>query len=89
MAASNSFLKDKPILYQFKAKFFSFENDKVINLDCEKAGLLVHPAKTFYVIDADPLSSTCLTLFISSPRSNNFKDWHYREKVTPLCILLS
>lgn len=87
MVQSVASLSNKPILYQFKTTFIYIVSDKVFKVDHGTAGIIVLKPDTFYILDgrdADPLLSSCLTLFISSPRSNNFKDWTYQKQITPL-----
>lgn len=86
LADSDPLLRDRPILYQFSSDFFYLHSDKVIIVSrIQAVEIAAHP-KTFYILDghnADPVLSTCLTLFISSPRSNNFKDWYYHAQIIP------
>jgi hypothetical protein len=87
MATSNAFLKNRRIIYQYKKSFYLFQSDKVFQVERNAAEAAARLSDTFYVLDghdADPVHSDCLTLFISSPRSNNFKDWHYQAQITPL-----
>jgi hypothetical protein len=86
MAASDPLLKDKPILYQFKAFFYHFKSDSVYAIGSKAAQKIARRSETFYIIDghnADPVQSDCLTLFISSPRSDTFKNWYYHAMTTP------
>jgi hypothetical protein len=87
MATSHPLLCDMPILYQFKTDFYYIQLDNVFKVTRDVAsGIAIRP-ETFYLLDglnADPVYSECLTLFIASPHNNNFKDWHYHETITPL-----
>jgi hypothetical protein len=86
MAHSTPSLRKKPILYQFKDAFFYLTSDKVFDVDRPTAYQFARDSNTFYILDgpdADPVTSMCLTLFISSPRSERFKDWHYHAQITP------
>ena len=86
MAHSHPILQNKPILYQSGKAFFYFNLDKVFYIDRNAALKLAINNQTFYILDgldAKPVHSECLTLFIASPRSNHFKDWHYHAQITP------
>lgn len=86
IAASDPFLSQKSILYQFKEAFYHFKSDTVYGVDRNTARTIACLPETFYILDgrdADPVRSTCLTLFISSPRSNIFKDWCYHAMIEP------
>jgi hypothetical protein len=86
MAASDPFLRDKSILYQFGAHFYHFKSGSVGHIDRNTALTIASLPDTFYVLDgldASPVHSECLTLFISSPQSNIFKDWHYHAQIVP------
>ena len=87
MATSHPLLRDKPILYQFKTDFFYIQLDNVSKVTRDVASNIAVRPETFYLLDglnADPLLSKCMTLFIASPHNNNFKDWYYHKTVTPL-----
>ena len=86
MASSEPFLHQKPILYQLEETFYHFRFDYVYIVDRMTAERIACRRDTFYVIDgnnAKPVHSKCLSLFISSPLNNTFKDWHYEAKVSP------
>jgi hypothetical protein len=86
MANTTPLLCNKLILYQFKASFSVLGPESVVEIDVLHARLMALEPDTFYILDgldANPLSSECLTLFISSPRSASFKDWCYHAMVTP------
>jgi hypothetical protein len=86
MAASHPSLSQKSILYQFGAAFFHFKSDTVYQIDRMTAGMIALLPETLYIIDgldASPQTSSCLTLFISSPRSNIFKHWHTHAQIVP------
>ena len=88
MAHTDQFLRDKSILFQFGMEFYYIHSgsEKVFVVDRESAGNVAMSPNTFYVLDglnADPVLSQCLTLYISSP-CDNFKDWHYHAQTTPL-----
>jgi hypothetical protein len=86
MAASDPHLHLKPILYQVKEVFYHLKSNMVYIVDRKEAHIIASLPETFYVIDgrdADPVHSLCLTLFISSPRSNNFKDWYFHQQIEP------
>jgi hypothetical protein len=86
MANTTEFLCNKSILYQFKTVFYYIRSENVFKVDRRRAEDLAILSDTFYVLDglnADPVPSQCLTLFISSPRNNNFKDWHYHAQIKP------
>jgi hypothetical protein len=87
MASTNPYLCNKPILYQYKTEFFYFRSDKVFAVDRGRATTIAQSHDTFYILDgynADPVSSECLTLFISSPCSSHFEHWCYEAQITPL-----
>jgi len=87
MATSHPLLHDKPILYQFKTDFYSIQLDNVSRINCDVASGIAICPETFYLLDgldADPMHSRCLTLFIVSPCNNNFKNWYYQCTITPL-----
>jgi hypothetical protein len=86
MAASDPFLCQKQIIYQFKTAFHLFKSDNVRDIDRNTTKMTARNPETFYVLDgldADPVHSECLTLFISSPRSNIFKDWYTHAQTEP------
>jgi hypothetical protein len=86
MAASVPELQNKPILYQFKSSFFYFDSDKVFLIRFDEALKIALLPETFYILDglnAEPLKSDCLTLFIASPRNNAFQDWNRHAKIVP------
>ena len=65
--------------------FFYIKLDKVRKVTEIEAEDIVDNEETFYILDglnARPLASSCLTLFISSPRSDYFKTWLDDAKVT-------
>lgn len=73
----DSALKPKRILYQQGVKFFCYdlEQHSILSMDPD---FLLWRTDTLYVIDgskSDPLPSHCVTLFISSPRSDTFQDF--------------
>jgi hypothetical protein len=87
MIQSVDSLSNRPILYQFKQEFIYIKSDQVFNVGYDVAVKITLNQETIYILDgrdANPLSSRCLTLFISSPRSNSFKDWTYQAQITPL-----
>jgi hypothetical protein len=80
MAASEPFLRNRPILYQFEDAFYFLKFDYVHRVDRNSAQRIAGDPETFYVLDGHnvtPVHSECLTLFISSPRSDTFKNWHH------------
>jgi hypothetical protein len=87
MTTSHPLLCDTPILYQFMTNFFLIQSDIVSIVTRGVASAIAMRPETFYLLDglnADPLHSKCLTLFISSPRNDYFKDWHLHQTITPL-----
>jgi hypothetical protein len=91
MAAWDPHLHLKPILYQVKEVFYHLKSSMVYIVDHKEAHIIASLPETFYVIDghdADPVHSLCLTLFISSPQSNNFKDWYFHQQIEPWYFLV-
>jgi hypothetical protein len=81
-----AFLFGMPILYQFKKAFYHVKSNRVYGINRERDETIARLPDTFYVVDghnADPVESQCLTLFISSPRSDTFKHWHYDAQIVP------
>jgi len=79
--------KPKRIVYQRGNRFecFDLEEHDVVELDYLEPAVLVRDKDTFYVVDGRysyPLSASCITLFISSPRSDHFKDYVKQQKAT-------
>ena len=72
-------LKPDRILYQMKSVYTCFDlKEKIVTqISHLDAALAVREQGTFYVVDGQstPLTSSCITLFISSPRSPEYKDF--------------
>ena len=71
-------LKPTNIVYQESNAYYCFdlENLVVTSTIVSEATILVRNIKTLYVIDGDDshyLMPDCITLYISSPRSDNYK----------------
>ncbi|KAI3644083.1 hypothetical protein MP228_010247 [Amoeboaphelidium protococcarum] len=79
--------KPKRIVYQVNQQFFCYDLRKhyVVALEPLQSSMLIHEQDTLYVIDglyAVPLSSSCVTLFISSPLSDHFREYVMQKKAT-------
>jgi hypothetical protein len=79
--------KPKRIVYHTKTSFvcFDLENITVSKFEQINAEGFVREANTLYVIDgsyAIPLLSSCVTIFISSPRSRQYKDYVKQKMAT-------
>ena len=77
--------KPNRIIYQMGFTFECFDLQQQIVTRTTKfdAEELVREQDTFYVIDgrtSDPLASSCIVLFISSPRSELYKDYVKQKK---------
>ncbi|KAM6496299.1 hypothetical protein JOM56_009005 [Amanita muscaria] len=86
LASMTPLLEKKEILYQFKSSFYLYQSDKVTKIKKNMAEQKAIDKETFYILDgcdADAVTAECLTLFISSPRSNTFKDWYVHAMITP------
>lgn len=81
------FWKPKRIVYHTRTSFECFDLGqyivtRILQFDAE--GYVRRP-ETFYVVDgrdANPLLSSCVSLFLSSPRSEYFKDYVKQRKAT-------
>jgi hypothetical protein len=89
-------LKPDRIVYQKRSSYrcFDLERQVVTELSTLEAKLLVMKRDTFYVIDgrmSEPLDSTCFVLYISSPRSEWYKEfvkqWKAKERYFPVWTL--
>ena len=81
--------KPKRIVYHTEAGFecFDLENSTVSDLPIgtSEAATFVRRPETFYVVDgrhASPLLSSCVCLFLSSPRAEHFKGYVKQRKAT-------
>ena len=81
--------KPKRIVYHTKGGFecFDLENTIVSDLPIgtSEAAIFVREKETFYVVDgryASPLPASCVTMFISSPRSGQYKDYVKQKMAT-------
>jgi len=72
-------LNFKQILYQRGTSFECFYfKEKIVCDSKENAYILVRDPETLYIIDgrdSEPLLSSCVVLFISSPRSEQYKEF--------------
>jgi hypothetical protein len=78
-------LRPNLIVYQHANAYtcFYLQEQIVTTLMQNEAAILVREKSTFYVIDGHvsiPLLGSCVSLFISSPRSDNYKDF-VKQKV--------
>jgi hypothetical protein len=81
-------LGPKRVVYQMGSgyKCFDLQQLTVTELSKLEAALAVREQCSFYIIDgrtSEPLSSSCVTLFISSPRSELYKDFVKQKKAKP------
>ena len=81
-------LKPNRVVYQTGSKYkcFDLQQQLVTELSKLDAALVVREQDTFYVIDgrtSEPLDSSCVSLFISSPRSEWYKEF-VKQKVAKL-----
>ncbi|KAJ3237550.1 hypothetical protein HDU77_011646 [Chytriomyces hyalinus] len=80
--ASNS-LKVTKIVYQTSKFFMCFDLEKQIVSELTSHMLLVDDAQTLYIIDgcgSQASPSSCVTLFIASPRSKEYKEFVKQRK---------
>jgi hypothetical protein len=79
-------LKPNRIVYQRNTEItcFDLENSTAVALGLLQARPLVFQKDTLYIIDgpSNPLSSACITLYISSPRSDQYKSFVKQEGAT-------
>ncbi|KAJ3316509.1 hypothetical protein HDV06_003316, partial [Boothiomyces sp. JEL0866] len=72
-------LRPNRIVYQNSIEYtcFNLENQTAVELEHLEAKALVRQQDTFYIIDGQttPMSSSCISLFISSPRSKQYKEF--------------
>jgi hypothetical protein len=72
-------LRPNRIVYQKATEYtcFNLENQTAVELEHLEAKVLVRQQDTLYIIDGQttPMSSSCITLFISSPRSQHYKEF--------------
>ena len=77
-------LKPNRIVYQMTNSYRYYDlQQRTVSLTTKlEAEVLVLKADTFYIIDGRtvPMPSSCITLFISSPRSEHYKDF-VKEKM--------
>jgi len=79
--------KPKRVVYHTKTSFECFDLEccivtRIVQLDAE--GLVREP-ETFYIVDGRdsiPLPSSCVTMFISSPRSGQYKEYVKQKMAT-------
>ena len=80
--------KPKRIVYQRGIQFWCFDLEKQVVMgpeDFRPFADLIREEESFYVVDgrdSDPSPSSCVTLFISSPRSDPFKHFVKQQKAT-------
>lgn len=79
--------KPKRVIFQKANQFICYDlkNHDVVVLGHLEAEVLVDDQESFYVIDglySYPLASSCITLFISSPRSTQFRQYIMQRNVT-------
>jgi hypothetical protein len=80
--------KPKRIVYQRGFHFWCFDLEKQVVMgpeDFRGFAVLIRNEESFYVVDgsdSNPLPSSCVTLFISSPRSDPFKHFAKQQKAT-------
>ena len=72
-------LRPNRIVYQRATEYtcFNLENQTAVELEHLEAKALVRQQDTLYIIDGQttPMSSSCIALFISSPRSQQYKEF--------------
>ena len=72
-------LKPNRIVYHMGSgkTCFNLENQTAVEVEHLEAKKLVRQQDTLYIIDGQttPMSSSCITLFISSPRSQQYKEF--------------
>jgi hypothetical protein len=72
-------LRPNRIVYQRATEYtcFNLENQTAVELEHLEAKALVRQQDTLYIIDGQTtsMSSSCITLFISSPRSQQYKEF--------------
>jgi hypothetical protein len=72
-------LRPNRIVYQNATEYtcFNLENQTAVELEHLEAKALVRQQDTLYIIDGQttPMSSSCIALFISSPRSKQYKEF--------------
>jgi hypothetical protein len=76
--------KPKRIIHQKETDFFCYDLERLTVV--RNAKDLISDPDAFYVIDGSsstPSESFCFTLFISSPRSKNFRSFFKQMKVIP------
>ena len=84
MATSVPELRDRPILLQYRKKFFYIKSDRVFRITASEARKIAGEEETFYILDghgAKRVLCHCLTLFISSPR-DYFRSWLNQAMIT-------
>jgi hypothetical protein len=72
-------LRPNRIVYQTVTEYtcFDIENQTAVEMEHLEAKALVRQQDTLYIIDGQttPMSSSCIALFISSPRSQQYKEF--------------
>jgi len=72
-------LKPKPIVYHVEKQIFCYDLEELVvtNMSWDDAEKFVRQPDTLYIVDgkASHMLSTCVTLFISSPRSDSFQSF--------------
>jgi hypothetical protein len=79
-------LRPRRIVYQAGTEFMNFDLRTMVVTDCAyEATMLIQHSRTLYIIDgpnSTPLVQPCVALFISSPRSEDFKEYVKQRKAT-------